>query len=97
MEFSQNGSVSKNEGQNEDNDLIRSIVALSGLPDSSARSELSEILSLASTDADASRAPNLSNVSLDELRSAMLVYLETINADMMSKEQDDSSEEVTLS
>ena len=95
MEFSHKDPVSTGNENTEGNDLIRSVVALSGLPDSSARSELVEILSLASPDNQT--APDLKNVSLDELRAAMLVYLETIHADMMAKEQDDSFDEVTLS
>jgi hypothetical protein len=77
----------------EGNELVRSLVALTGLPDGSLRSELSEILSL-NQDASAP-APDLSAMSLEDLRSAMLVYLESIHADMMSQAETDGSGEMT--
>jgi len=81
-------------GASEGNDLVRSIVALTGLPDSSIRSELSEILSMGKQP-DSGQA-DLSSMSLEDLRSAMLVYLESIHADMMaSGEAGDPQSEVT--
>lgn len=79
----------------EGDELVRSIVALTGLPDGSVRSELVEILAM---NQDSTSQPDLSSMSLEELRSAMLVYLESIHADMMaSGEAGDSSDEVTES
>jgi hypothetical protein len=79
----------------EGNELVRSIVALTGLPDGSIRSELVEILAMGK---EGPSQPDLSSMSLDDLRSAMLVYLESIHADMMaSGEAGDSSGEVTES
>ena len=91
MDVSRESKTSEAEpGATEGNELVRSIVALTGLPDASVRSELVEIMSMGGK--PASEAPDLSSLSLDELRSAMLVYLESIHADMMSGEADDSAE-----
>jgi hypothetical protein len=70
-------------------DLIRSISAIAGLAESSVKSEVSEMLSLSGQPA---QEESLSNLSLEQLRAAMLVYLETINADMESSGESSSSE-----
>jgi hypothetical protein len=70
-------------------ELIRSISAIAGLAEDSVKSEVTEMLSLSG---QPSAASNLSNLSLDELRAAMLVYLETINADMECGEDSSSSQ-----
>jgi len=89
MDVSQKTGSSENENNaTQGNDLVRSIVAITGLPDSSIRSELVEILAMKAQSPAAT--PDLSSMSLDDLRSAMLVYLESINADMLSGESDDS-------
>ena len=95
MDVSREDNLSANEaGANKGNNLVRSIVALTGLPDSSIRSELSEILSMGKQ--PDSGQPDLSSMSLDDLRSAMLVYLESIHADMMaSGEAGEPQSEVT--
>ncbi len=66
--------------------LIHSIVSLTGLPDGAVREELNQILQGGA--AQGSASVPLENVSLEQLRSAMLVYLESIHADMISKEPD---------
>ncbi|MEN9722921.1 MAG: hypothetical protein RJB38_907 [Pseudomonadota bacterium] len=71
-------------------DLVRSLTALTGLPDSSLRSELVDILSLGKNVAASEQ--DLSSLSLDDLRASMLVYLESIHADMMSKESNGSTD-----
>ena len=38
------------------------------------------------------KSPDLSKMSLDELRAAMLVYLESIHADMTHETMDSSNE-----
>ncbi len=78
----------------EGDELVRSIVALTGLPDGSVRSELVEILAM---NQESSSQPDLSSMSLDDLRSAMLVYLESIHADMMASGEAGDSDEVTES
>ena len=91
MDVSREKEVSAGEpNATEGNDLVRSIVAISGLPDASVRSELMEILSMAKE--PNAQSPELSSMSLDDLRSAMLVYLESIHADMMAGEADDSAD-----
>jgi hypothetical protein len=64
-------------------ELIRSISAITGLAEHSVKSEVTEMLALSGQPA---HEGNLSSLSLDQLRAAMLVYLETINADMESSE-----------
>jgi hypothetical protein len=93
MEVSQSKAVPNSEGSaTEGDELVRSIVALSGLPDESVRSELQEILEMGSDASSAQEKPNLSSMSLDELRAAMLVYLESIHADMTSENGDEANE-----
>lgn len=93
MEVSENKLDSASEGSAmEGDDLVRSIVALSGLPDQSIRSELRDILAMNQSDSSEQKTPDLSKMSLDELRAAMLVYLESIHADMMNETVDSSSE-----
>lgn len=74
-------------------DLIRSISAITGLGEDSVKSEVSEMLTLSGQQTQSS---DLSRLSLEELRAAMLVYLETINADMTAGE-DSSSSPMTVS
>ncbi len=71
------------------NDLIRSISAITGLAEESVKSEVSDMLTLSGQPA---HEGSLSNLSLDQLRAAMLVYLETINADMEGSEASNSAE-----
>jgi hypothetical protein len=95
MDVSREKQVSSNEPvPAEGNELVRSIVALTGLPDGSVRSELVEILAM---NQESSSQPDLSSMSLDDLRSAMLVYLESIHADMMASGEAGDSDEVTES
>lgn len=98
MDVSREKNVpAKENGPGEGNELVRSIVALTGLPDGSIRSELVEILAMGKEESSSAQ-PDLSSMSLDDLRSAMLVYLESIHADMMaSGEAGDSTDEVTES
>lgn len=70
------------------NDLIRSISAITGLGEESVKSEVAEMLTLSGQQ---SQTDDLSRLSLEELRAAMLVYLETINADMTAGEDSSSS------
>lgn len=70
-------------------DLIRSLSAIAGLGEESVKSEVAEMLSLSGQSA---RSEDLSGLSLEQLRAAMLVYLETINADMEAGEQSGSSQ-----
>jgi hypothetical protein len=72
-------------------ELIRSISAISGLAEESIKSEVSEMLSLSGRSA---QQEDLSSLSLEQLRAAMLVYLETINADMEGSEASDDSSTV---
>ncbi|MBU6375535.1 MAG: hypothetical protein KGQ59_06030 [Bdellovibrionales bacterium] len=91
MDVSQKTEIAENEsGPVHGDTLVRSIVAITGLPDSSVRSELVEMLSM--KDQPSNVTPDLSAMSLDDLRSAMLVYLESINADMMARESDGSDD-----
>jgi hypothetical protein len=54
-------------------DLIQAVVNLSGLPESLARLELSEIL--------ANSGQSSKDLTLDQLRHALAAYLETMQAD----------------
>ena len=96
MDVSQKKEAPSDEsGSHQGNDLVRSIVALTGLPDASIRSEITEIIAMGKG-LDSTQPTDLSSLSLDELRSAMLVYLESIHADMMaSGEAGDHSGEMT--
>jgi len=69
--------------------LIRSISAIAGLGEESVKSEVAEMLSLSG---QPSQSDDLSALSLEQLRAAMLVYLETINADMESGVDGSSSD-----
>jgi hypothetical protein len=74
-------------------DLIRSISAITGLGEDSVKSEVAEMLTLSG---QPDQSEDLSKLSLEQLRAAMLVYLETINADMSAGE-DSSSSQMTIS
>ena len=74
-------------------DLIRSISAITGLGEDSVKSEVTEMLTLSG---QPDQSEDLSKLSLEQLRAAMLVYLETINADMSAGE-DSSSSQMTIS
>lgn len=94
MDVSQEEMLSGTEGSVvEGDDLVRSIIALTGLPDGSVRTELKEILSLGAAENPES-IPDLSKMSLEDLRAAMLVYLESIHADMVASGEADGSVEV---
>ncbi len=64
-------------------DLIREVVEHTGLPNEWAEDEISKII----TDAGHSDK----NLTLEELRSAMLTYLESIQSELMEE-----SDEITL-
>lgn len=56
-------------------ELIQTIVALTGLPESAVSKELETILSGMGVDP--------AEVTLDQMREALLVYLDTFQRDMM--------------
>jgi hypothetical protein len=59
-------------------ELIQQLVSASGLPEAAVHSELSEICAVAGTDPG--------NMTLDELRAAMLSYLEQLERESASNE-----------
>ena len=61
------------------NELIRSISAIAGLGEESVKSQVAEMLSVSG---NTHPSNDFSALSLDQLRTAMLAYLETLNADM---------------
>jgi hypothetical protein len=68
----------------EGSQLIDTLVTLTGLPEPVAHNELDEILALTGRDVDAR-----TDLTLDELREALLVYLETFKpADLAAEEFD---------
>jgi hypothetical protein len=76
------GSPNLSEGSSEDpsgHELIRSLSAIAGLGEESVKSQVAEMLSVSGQQASGN---DFSGLSLEQLRAAMLVYLETLNADM---------------
>lgn len=64
-------------------ELIDTVVSLTELPDPLVREELDQILQLS--------GKNSGEVTLDELRKAMLIYLESLQSEMLSDDDQDSS------
>ena len=75
------GAPNPSEGSSEEpsgHELIRSLSAIAGLGEESVKSQVAEMLSVSGQ----ASGNDFSGLSLEQLRAAMLVYLETLNADM---------------
>ena len=73
-----------NQNQPGGQELIETVVSLTELPAPLVREELNQILKLT--------GQNSGDVTLDELRKAMLVYLETLQSGIL-EENNESTEE----
>ena len=62
------------EKESKGEELLETIAALTGLPDEAVREELNKIV--------AEAGHNDEELTMDQLRSAMLGYLETLSAEM---------------
>ena len=69
--------VSNQESSGEN--LVRTVITLSGLPEASAEQELGHVLKNA--------GENPANVTLEGLRAAMLAYLESMQAEFEAESQ----------
>lgn len=75
----------------EGSELVDVLSSLSGLPEESVASEIQHILGAAV--GDSAPNPRSEALTLDQLRSAMLTYLEAINEEMTQLEQVKALEE----
>lgn len=66
--------VSVADAQLEGEDLIQTLVSLTGLPEALANEEVNQILELSGHQPETKR----SDLTLDELRAALIAYLETL-------------------
>lgn len=71
----------------EGEELLRTIVDLTGLPEGFAQKELHEIL-----DSSGESPETRANITLDELRAALIRYLETMDPNGDPNQQDTVSE-----
>ncbi len=74
--------VSDTEVEPDDQGLIQQLVSLTGLPEGWIRPELDQILEQSGQDSQ-------KDVTLDQLRAAMLTYLESIQADLVAEKSED--------